>query len=127
MSVENAIKKLDFEKGNGLIPVVVQDHVSLEVIMFAYANEEALKKTIETDYAHYFSRSRQSLWKKGETSGNLQKMKDILFDCDSDTLLYKVEQIGGAACHTGRRSCFFNRISNEGLELEFIPPIEKDK
>lgn len=126
MSVEKALGSLDFKKGNGLIPVVVQDDTTLEVIMFAYANEEAVKETIETDYAHYFSRSRQSLWKKGETSGNLQKIKDILFDCDNDTLLYKVEQIGGAACHTGRRTCFYNRISKAGLELEIIQPVAED-
>lgn len=125
MSVDQAIKRLDFEKGNGLIPVVVQDFSSLEVIMFAYANKEALKKSIETDYAHYYSRSRQSLWKKGESSGNLQKIKDILFDCDNDTILYKVEQIGGAACHTGRRSCFYNRISRDGLELEITKPVDE--
>ena len=103
-------KHLDFTKGGGLIPVVVQDAKTLEVLMFAYANEEALQKSIDTGFSHYYSRSRQKLWKKGESSGHFQAIHEILFDCDNDTLLYKIEQIGGISCHTGRRTCFFNRV-----------------
>ncbi len=103
------ISQLDFAKGNGLIPVVVQDAVSKEVLMLAYTNIEALKKTLETGYAHYWSRSRQKLWMKGETSGNVQKIRDILVDCDYDTVLFLVEQKGNA-CHTGKRTCFHNKL-----------------
>jgi phosphoribosyl-AMP cyclohydrolase len=93
---EDLLKKLDFKKGNGLIPVVVQDAGSKEVLMVAYANEEALKRTLSTGYAHYWSRSRKKLWMKGETSGHTQKIKCILADCDYDTLLYVVDQKGPA-------------------------------
>lgn len=101
--------KLDFKKGRGLIPVVVQDVESKEVLMLAYANEEALKKTLSTGYAHYWSRSRKRLWMKGETSGNTQKIKEVVTDCDYDTLLYVVEQ-KGPACHTGEYTCFHNKL-----------------
>jgi phosphoribosyl-AMP cyclohydrolase len=103
------LKKLDFKKGNGLIPVVVQDGASKEVLMVAYANEEALEKTLSTGYAHYWSRSRKKLWMKGETSGHTQKIKRIVADCDFDTLLYMVEQ-KGSACHTGKYTCFQNEV-----------------
>ena len=106
---ENLLKKLDFKKGHGLIPVVVQDAESSEVLMLAYANEEALKKTLSTGYAHYWSRSRKKLWMKGETSGHTQKIKQVLTDCDYDTLLYVVEQ-QGPACHTGKYTCFHNKL-----------------
>jgi phosphoribosyl-ATP pyrophosphohydrolase/phosphoribosyl-AMP cyclohydrolase len=92
-----------------LLPVVVQDNHSGEVLMVAYMNQEALSLTLETNVAHYFSRSRQKLWKKGESSGNIQHVKEAYLDCDNDTLLLKVEQVG-VACHTGRVSCFFNRL-----------------
>jgi phosphoribosyl-AMP cyclohydrolase len=103
------MKKLDFEKGNGLIPVVVQDAESKEVLMLAYANEEALEKTLSTGYAHYWSRSRKKLWMKGETSGNTQKIQKVMTDCDYDTLLYVVDQ-KGPACHTGKYTCFHNKL-----------------
>ena len=103
------LKKLDFKKGNGLIPVVVQDAESKEVLMLAYANEEALEKTLSTGYAHYWSRSRKKLWMKGETSGHTQKIKKVIADCDYDTLLYVVEQ-KGPACHTGKDTCFHNKL-----------------
>jgi phosphoribosyl-AMP cyclohydrolase len=106
---EEVLRKLDFKKGNGLIPVVVQDAGSKEVLMVAYANEEALEKTLSTGYAHYWSRSRQKLWMKGETSGHTQKIKKVMADCDHDTLLYVVEQ-KGPACHTGEYTCFHNEI-----------------
>lgn len=96
-------------KASLLLPVVVQDNHSGEVLMMAYMNQEALSLTLETRVAHYFSRSRQKLWKKGETSGHTQHVKEAYLDCDNDTLLLKVEQ-QGVACHTGRMSCFFNRI-----------------
>ena len=110
--VKISIRQLDFAKGNGLIPVVIQDAFSKEVLMLAYTNTEALKKTLETGYAHYWSRSRQKLWMKGETSGNVQKVKDIIVDCDYDALLFIVEQKGNA-CHTGKRTCFHNKLSDE--------------
>lgn len=106
------LEKVDFEKGGGLVPVVVQDASSKEVLMVAYANRDAVEKTLETGYAHYYSRSRGKLWKKGETSGNVQKVKEVLVDCDGDTLLYLVEQ-KGVACHTGEYSCFFRKIARE--------------
>lgn len=100
---------------DGLIPAITQDIRTDEVLMLAYMNEESLKKTIETGKAHYFSRSRQKLWLKGETSGHFQKIRSISIDCDQDTLLLKVEQTG-AACHTGHRSCFFTRIEADELK-----------
>jgi phosphoribosyl-AMP cyclohydrolase len=106
---EDLLAKLDFKKGNGLIPVVVQDAESKAVLMMAYANEEALAKTLSMGYAHYWSRSRKKLWMKGETSGHTQKIRKVLTDCDYDTLLYVVEQ-KGPACHTGEYTCFFNKI-----------------
>lgn len=104
--------KLDFKKGNGLLPVVVQDVHTKEVLMLAYMNEESLKKTVETKVATYYSRSRQQLWVKGETSGHYQYVKDIRIDCDEDTILLLVEQVG-AACHTGHYSCFYRDIEGE--------------
>jgi phosphoribosyl-AMP cyclohydrolase len=109
MTNDDLLKKLDFKKGNGLIPVVVQDATSKKVLMLAYANEEALAKTLKTGYAHYWSRSRQKLWMKGETSGHTQKIKRVVADCDYDTLLYVVEQ-KGPACHTGAETCFHHEF-----------------
>lgn len=100
----------------GLIPVVTQDHYSGQVLMVAYMNEEAFNKTLETNKVHYFSRSRQSLWLKGETSGHFQELKELYLDCDSDTLLVKVAQVG-AACHTGKLSCFYRSLNTETKEL----------
>ena len=113
--MENILKKIDWNK-NRLIPVISQEYQTNEVLMLAYMNQEALKLTLETNVAHYYSRSKKRIWKKGETSGNIQRIKDILIDCDSDTLLIKIDQIGSSACHTGRRSCFFtNLITNQTL------------
>jgi phosphoribosyl-AMP cyclohydrolase len=106
------IKKLDFNKGQGLIPVVVQDYKSKNLLMVAYANKKALDKTLKTGYAHYWSRSRKKLWMKGETSGHTQIIKKIYVDCDFDTLLYLVEQ-KGPACHTNELTCFHNLIKSE--------------
>jgi phosphoribosyl-AMP cyclohydrolase len=105
MTKENLMQKLDWKKMGGLIPVVVQDAKSKETLMLAYANKEALEKTLSTGYAHYWSRSRGQLWMKGETSGNTQKIKRVLADCDYDALLYIVEQ-KGPVCHTGKDTCF---------------------
>lgn len=103
------VQNLDFSKGNGLIPVVAQDYESKNVLMLAYVNQEAIKKTLESGYAHYWSRSRGKLWMKGETSGNVQRVREILVDCDYDALLYLVKQKGNV-CHTGRETCFHNKI-----------------
>ena len=106
--------KIDFDKGNGLVPVIVQDVKTKEVLMLAYMNEESLNKTMETKLATYWSRSRQKLWVKGETSGHYQHVKEVRVDCDVDTILLIVEQ-DGAACHTGHYSCFYRDM--EGKEL----------
>jgi phosphoribosyl-AMP cyclohydrolase len=106
---QELIQKLDFKKCNGLIPVVVQDFESKKLLMLAYTNEEALEKTLSTGYAHYWSRSRNKLWKKGETSGHTQKIKSILADCDYDALLFLVEQKGNV-CHTGKDTCFHIKV-----------------
>lgn len=106
---------------NGLVPVITQDFYNKEVLMFAYANKEALQKTVSTGYAHYYSRTRKQLWKKGEESGNVQKIKQILFDCDEDCVLYKVEQVG-CACHTFHRSCFFREYFR-GKIMEIEPKL----
>lgn len=99
------VKKIDFAKGNGLVPVIVQDERTKDILMLAYANKEALTLSFTTGIAHYWTRSRAALWKKGETSGHIQKIKRIDTDCDQDTILYVVDQVG-VACHTGDWSCF---------------------
>ena len=101
--------KVDFAKGNGLVPVIVQEASSKDVLMLAYMNEESLNKTLETGIATYYSRSRQGLWVKGETSGHYQYVKEIKIDCDEDTILLIVDQVG-AACHTGAHSCFYRNL-----------------
>jgi len=106
------MKELNFKKLNGLIPAIAQDEKTGEILMMAFMNKESWDLTLKTGIAHYWSRSRNELWKKGETSGNIQKVKEIRVDCDDDTILLKVEQIGGAACHTGYKSCFFKLYKN---------------
>lgn len=106
-----SVADLDFKKQSGLLPVIAQDENTGAVLMLAYANLEAVKKTQESGFAHYWSRSRKALWKKGENSGHLQKIVEVLVDCDGDTVLYKVKQ-SGAACHTGATSCFFRKLPN---------------
>jgi phosphoribosyl-AMP cyclohydrolase len=102
----------------GLIPVIAQHHATGEVLMLAYMNEEALKLTIETRRAHYWSRSRQSLWRKGDTSGEAQRVVELHIDCDQDAILMKIEPLGtGTACHTGRRSCFYRAVEGDRLRL----------
>ena len=111
-----SINDLDFKKGNGLIPVVVQDSKSAKVLTLAYVNREALEKTIESGYAHYYRRSKGKVLKKGETSGNVQRVVDILVDCDSDALIFLVDQTG-VACHLGEETCFHNSLAeSERLE-----------
>jgi len=106
-------ERIDFAKGKGLIPVIVQDYRSHEVLMLAYMNEEAWKKTLDTGKVHYYSRSRDSLWFKGEESGHFQIVKSAYIDCDNDTILLKIRQIGGA-CHVGYKSCFFRKKNKTG-------------
>jgi phosphoribosyl-AMP cyclohydrolase len=100
-----------------LIPAIVQDHHSGEVLMMAYMNSEAWNTTLSTGRATYYSRSRKTLWVKGETSGNLQLVKEIRIDCDNDTVLLKVEQLGDAACHTGHRSCFHKKVKKGAITI----------
>ena len=107
------VRAIDFAKGGGLVPVIVQDAASLEVLTLAYANKESLEMTKKTGYSWFWSRSRNKLWMKGEESGNTQKVRDILVDCDSDAVIYLVEP-SGPACHTGQRVCFHHRISGLG-------------
>lgn len=107
----------DFDKSGGLLPVVVQEVGSGVVLMLAYMNREAYDETLRTGRAVYFSRSRNGLWRKGDSSGHVQHVKRIRIDCDRDTLLLEVEQLGGAACHEGYKSCFFRDVTDDGLEI----------
>lgn len=109
--------EIDFAKGQGLIPVIVQDWQTGDVLMLAYMNAASWQKTQELGQACFWSRSRQKIWRKGETSGHVQIIKEVYIDCDNDTLLLKVEQVGGAACHTGYRSCFYRKIINGRTEI----------
>ena len=110
---------------NGLIPAIIQDHVDGTVLMVAWMNAASLSDTLATGKTHFWSRSRQKYWMKGEESGNVQLVKAVFYDCDSDVLLFKVEQVGRAACHTGHRSCFYMQATEEGLkdsgEMVFDP------
>ena len=108
---------------DGLVPVVTQDVTSGSILMHAWVNEEALQVSISEGRAVYWSRSRSGLWRKGEKSGNTQKLIDIYLDCDNDTLCYQVEQLGGIACHTGRKSCFYRKLEN-GKWLNFQPVLK---
>ena len=107
----------DFQKGDGLLPAIAQDCKTGKVLMLAYINRASWEKTLRTGEAHYWSRSRQVIWHKGGTSGHVQKIKEIYMDCDNDTVLFKVEQMGGAACHTGYESCFHQRVDS-GVNVE---------
>ncbi|HDR15697.1 MAG TPA: phosphoribosyl-AMP cyclohydrolase [Desulfobacteraceae bacterium] len=115
--------ELDFSKAHGLIPAIAQDFKSGKVLMLAYINEASWKKTLETGEVHYWSRSRRELWHKGGTSGHVQKVKEILIDCDDDTVLFKVEQLGGAACHKGYESCFYRRMEDNGTLKEIAEKV----
>jgi len=109
----------DFSKSE-LLPVIAQDDATGEVLMLAYMNQTAWEETLKTGRVCYYSRSRQKLWRKGEESGNVQEVKSIYFDCDADTLLIRVNQIGGAACHEGYKSCFFRKIDPKGGTVEVV-------
>lgn len=113
MSIEESLHFTPRFNTDGLIPVIAQDHMTNEILMLAYMNEQSLQATLKSGEAIYWSRSRRSLWKKGETSGQIQKVKHILVDCDQDALILKIEQVAGIACHTGRRSCFYRQVNPE--------------
>ncbi|QEH69631.1 bifunctional phosphoribosyl-AMP cyclohydrolase/phosphoribosyl-ATP diphosphatase HisIE [Cellulosilyticum sp. ST5] len=117
MNKEELLKAVKYDE-KGLVPVIAQDYHSKKVRMMAYMNEEALLKTLETGKVHYFSRSRQALWLKGETSSHYQYLKQISVDCDGDTLLLQIEQAGGISCHTGNSSCFYRELTEEVVEAE---------
>ena len=121
------IDEIDFAKQDRLVPAIAQDHLTGEVLMLAYMNAEALEETIKTGRACYFSRSKNRLWRKGEESGNVQLVHSLYTDCDHDTILLKVEQLGGAACHTGHRSCFHLRHEGDGLQVEGHPLFNPDE
>ena len=106
--------KLNFSKFDGLVPAIAQDFQSGEVLMLAFMNPEAWEATLKSGKATYFSRTRQTLWVKGETSGHVQMVREIRVDCDTDTVLLKIEQLGGAACHTGHKSCFYKKVKADG-------------
>ena len=108
---------IDFHKSGGLVPAIAQDAATGQVLMLAWMNQEAFEETVRTGRAVYFSRSRQRLWRKGEESGHVQEVKEILFDCDADTILLKVRQIGDAACHEGYKSCFFRRLEKDQITV----------
>ncbi len=112
----NPAETPDFSKTDGLLPAIAQDAQSGDVLMLAYMNRESYEETLRTGRAVYFSRSRGKLWRKGEESGHVQLVKSVFVDCDADTILLKVEQLGGAACHTGHRSCFYRQVTPAGLE-----------
>lgn len=114
---ESALQGPDFSKSDGLLPAIAQDFETGDVLMLAYMNEESYAETLQSGRAVYFSRSRGKLWRKGEESGNVQQVQEIRFDCDADTILLKVKQIGGAACHEGFRSCFFRKVTSDGFEV----------
>ena len=121
MKVIRIMIKLDFSKSDdGLIPAIAQDWKTGEILMLAYINEDSWKYSLETGNATYWSRSRKKLWKKGESSGNVQKIKKILVDCDKDTVVFKIDQIGDAACHLGYRSCFFRKVNAKKNDLEIV-------
>jgi phosphoribosyl-AMP cyclohydrolase len=108
---------LDFDKAGGLVPAVAQDADTGDVLMLAWMSRDAYEETLRTGRACYFSRSRGKLWRKGEESGNVQEVVEVFIDCDADTVLLKVRQIGGAACHEGYRSCFYRKVSGDGVQV----------
>jgi phosphoribosyl-AMP cyclohydrolase len=108
------LAELDFSKGGGLVTAIAVDDESGDLLMVAHVNEESLRRTLETGEVHYWSRTRARLWRKGEESGFTQRLRSVWIDCDGDVVVLRVEQRGGAACHTGRRSCFFRRLDGDG-------------
>ncbi len=118
---------IDFEKSGGLVPAIVQDVDTGEVLMLAYMNEEAYRRTLETGRAWFYSRSRDRFWMKGESSGNVQEVREVRVDCDADAVVLKVRQVGGAACHTGHRSCFYRRVEGDRWVVEGQPVFDPDE
>ncbi len=118
---------LDFDKLGDLVPAIVQDYKTGEILMLAFMNKDAWEATLATGNATYYSRSRKELWEKGKTSGHLQVVKEIRIDCDNDTVLLKVEQVGGAACHTGHRSCFFKRVEDRSIKIIGKPVFDPEE
>ena len=108
---------IDFDKAGGLVPAIAQDYQTGQVLMLAWMNRAAYEETLRTGRAVYFSRSRNKLWRKGEESGNVQEVREVYIDCDADTILLKVHQVGGAACHEGYASCFFRKVEDSGLRV----------
>jgi phosphoribosyl-AMP cyclohydrolase len=108
---------INFDKAGGLVPAIAQDADTGEVLMLAWMNREAYEETLRTGRVCYFSRSRNKLWRKGEESGHVQEVRGVFIDCDADTILVKVHQIGGAACHEGYRSCFFRKVAGDQLQV----------
>ena len=121
------VSLVDFEKGGGLCVAIAQDHETREVLMVAYMNAESLRKTLELREVVYWTRSRQKLWHKGEESGNVQKLKGLYIDCDADAIVLEVEQVGGAACHTGKRNCFYRRIDRDTVEDVGVQVFDPDE
>ena len=112
----NHVDLLDFDKSGGLVTALAQDAESGEILMLAHMNRQAFERSLETGEVVYWSRSRNKLWHKGDESGNVQRIREIFIDCDGDAVLFKVDQVGGAACHTGRRSCFYRRLDEDAVE-----------
>ncbi|MBN1834785.1 MAG: phosphoribosyl-AMP cyclohydrolase [Spirochaetales bacterium] len=128
MTISRRTGMLDFDKMDGLVPAIAQDAQTGEVLMMAFMNPESWRLTLETRIAHYWSRSRNKLWKKGETSGNIQEVQEVRVDCDADCVLLRVRQVGGAACHMGYRSCFYRRVQGDSLVIDgekVFDPVEK--
>ena len=119
--------KLNFEKMGGLVPAVVQDYETGDVLMLGFMNPDAWEATLNTGEATYYSRTRQTLWVKGKTSGNIQIVKEIRVDCDDDTVLLKIEQVGGAACHTGYKSCFFKKVKEGSVKVVGKPIFDPEE
>jgi len=116
-----SLVELDFQKAGGFVPAITQDAITGEILMLAYMNKEAWEETLRSGKATYYSRSRNELWTKGLTSGNIQKVIEIRVDCDNDAVLLRIEQVGGAACHTGYASCFFRKVSDNRLVIDKTP------
>src|SRR5215510_10177072 len=112
-----AMISIDFDKAGGLLPAIAQDEATGQVLMLAWMNREAYEETLRSGKAVYFSRSRNKLWRKGEESGNQQEVREVFLDCDADTILLKVHQVGGAACHEGYASCFFRQVTDTGVKV----------
>lgn len=119
--------QLNFEKMGGLVPAIAQDNDTGEVLMLAFMNRAAWEETLKTGRATYYSRTRKTLWVKGLTSGNIQEVQEIRVDCDHDTVLLKVRQVGGAACHTGYASCFFKKVDQQSLIIVGAPVFDPEE